>query len=67
MKKFLILTVATLVFCSFILTGCNLGGKSSGAKVIDIPLTEEEYAFGVDKSQPELLSKVNEFISKIKK
>lgn len=42
------------------------GQKATGAKVIDIPLTEEEYAFGVDKNQPELLAKVNEFIAKIK-
>ncbi len=58
-----------LMLCSFIFTGCNSGSKSSTAKrakVIDIPLTQEEYAFGVDKSQPELLEKVNEFISKIK-
>ncbi|HHV30086.1 transporter substrate-binding domain-containing protein [Acetivibrio mesophilus] len=66
MKKGFILTVAMLMLCSFILTGCNSGSESSRAKVIDIPLTEEEYAFGVDKNQPELLSKVNEFISQIK-
>ena len=30
-----------------------------GIKVIDIPLTEEEYAFGVDKAQPQLLADVN--------
>ena len=32
------------------------GDDSSAAavKVIDIDLTEEEYAFGVDKTQPEL-------------
>ena len=35
-------------------------------KVIDIDLTEEEYAFGVDKDQPELLEQVNDFIAKIK-
>ncbi len=35
-------------------------------KVIDINLTEEEYAFGVDKAQPELLEKVNAFIAEIK-
>ncbi|MBQ8625738.1 MAG: transporter substrate-binding domain-containing protein, partial [Agathobacter sp.] len=29
-------------------------------------LTQEQYAFGVDKNQPELLEKVNEFIKKIK-
>ena len=35
-------------------------------KVIDIALTEELYAFGVDKDQPELLAKVNTFIAEIK-
>ena len=43
--------------------------KSDGAvtaKVIDIDLTDEEYAFGVDKNQPELLEQTNAFIQKIK-
>lgn len=35
-------------------------------KVIDYDLTEEEYAFGVDKNNAELLAKVNEIIAKIK-
>jgi polar amino acid transport system substrate-binding protein len=35
-------------------------------KVIDVDLTNEEYAFGVDKEQPELLASVNEYISEIK-
>jgi len=35
-------------------------------KVIDINLTEEDYAFGVDKAQPELLEQVNAFVKKIK-
>ena len=38
---------------------------SVGVKVIDIKLTEEEYAFGVDKNQPELLAAANEFIAEI--
>ena len=38
----------------------------SGVKVINIELTEEEYAFGVDKAQPELLAKANEYLAKIK-
>ena len=47
------------------------GGSTSGdgavtAKVIDVDLTSEEYAFGVDKSQPELLEQVNAFIAEIK-
>ena len=36
------------------------------AKVIDIELTEEQYAYGVDKNQPELLEEVNTFIAEIK-
>lgn len=36
------------------------------AKVIDVELTSEEYAFGVDKNQPELLEQVNTFIAEIK-
>lgn len=35
-------------------------------KVIDIPLTKEEYAFGVAKNQPELLNKLNAYIARIK-
>ena len=34
--------------------------------MINIPLTNEEYAFGVDKDQPELLEEVNAFIADIK-
>ena len=40
--------------------------KTAAVKVIDIDLTEEEYAFGVDKTQPELLAEVNAFIAEIK-
>ncbi len=40
--------------------------SSTTAKVIDIDLTEEDYAFGVDKTQPELLEQVNTFVGKIK-
>lgn len=35
-------------------------------KVIEYDLTDEQYAFGVDKDQPELLEQVNAFIAKIK-
>lgn len=40
--------------------------KTPAVKVININLTEEEYAFGVDKNQPELLEQVNAFIAEIK-
>lgn len=40
--------------------------EAAGAvKVVDIDLTDEQYAFGVDKDQPELLENVNSFIAKI--
>lgn len=45
---------------------CAKSGKAKQVKLIQIALTEEEYAFGVDKNQPELLAKVNELIAKIK-
>lgn len=38
----------------------------SGIKVIDIPLTEEEYAYGVDKNQPELRANINKILSEDK-
>lgn len=43
--------------------GC--GSSKKTARVIEIELTQEDYAFGVDKDQPELLTKVNDFIKKI--
>lgn len=59
------------------LTGCGNQADSGNsqettnsskvtAKVIDIDLTDEEYAFGVDKEQEDLLKEVNEFIAEIK-
>lgn len=63
MKKILSLILASLMLvCAF--ASCS-DKKSAGVKVIDIELTQEEYAFGVDKTQPELLEKVNAFIDKI--
>lgn len=44
----------------------QLAKKIDGVKVIDIPLTEEEYAFGVDKNQPELYAAVNAIVKEIK-
>ncbi len=75
MKKLLAVCLTAALTVGLV-AGC--GGKSSDgdssnsgsssaktAKVIDVDLTSEEYAFGVDKSQPELLDQVNTFISKI--
>jgi ABC-type amino acid transport substrate-binding protein len=62
MKKMAVLTIVVAMM-AVMLAGC---GESAGVKVVSIPLTQEEYAFGVSKDQPELLEKVNEFIAKIK-
>ena len=40
-----------------------LAKKISGIKVIDIALTEEEYAFGVDKAQSELKNSINSILA----
>lgn len=66
MKKIL-----SLVLCIVMMLGiCAMAGcgkeDTITAKVIEINLTEEEYAFGVDKNQPELLAKANAFIAEIK-
>lgn len=68
MKKFL--SVVLAFACTVSLAACG-GNEGSGAekvtaKVIEMELTSEEYAFGVDKTQPELLEDVNAFIAKIK-
>ncbi len=77
MKKLLAMGLAA-VMAFTALVGCgsknnttvgtdnNAASNKKGVKVIDIELTNEEYAFGVDKQQPELLEEVNKFIAEIK-
>lgn len=62
MKKLVASLLAIVMACSM-LTAC--GNGANGVKVVEIDLTQEEYAFGVDKTQPELLEKANAFIDKI--
>ncbi len=63
MKKALALLLAlVLILCSFAACGET---SANTTKVIEVDLTEELYAFGVDKTQPELLASVNEFIAQI--
>ena len=67
--KFLALTLSAVLAVSAF-TACkktnNGSGSTKTAKVIDIDLTQEEYAFGVDKDQEDLLKQVNDFIKEIK-
>lgn len=66
MKKILAFVLAALMVFSLAACGGN-AEPTAKVKIIDINLTEEEYAFGVDKNQPELLENVNAFIDKIMK
>lgn len=73
MKKIVSLLLAAMMMLS--VTACGSDEKNGGstenegpvtAKVIEVDLTSEQYAFGVDKAQPELLEQVNAFINEIK-
>ncbi len=64
MKKIISLILAAALL-SMTLFACVSCGGSKQVKLINIALTNEEYAFGVDKNQPELLEQVNAFITKI--
>ncbi len=63
MKKLIALALS-VVLAIGAFTGCG-NKETTTAKVIEIDLTNEEYAFGVDKTQPELLASVNAFIAEI--
>ena len=65
MKKFLLILLAAVLLLP--LASCG-GSASSGnaVKVIDIPLTVEEYAYAVKKGDTELLADVNAFLAEIK-
>ena len=61
--KIAVVLMALVLACgSFV--GC--AGEAKKVKVIDIPLSEEEYAFCVSQENTEFLGKVNEFLKKIK-
>ncbi len=64
MKKIVTLCLICTLLLSTLL---SLGScaKTDGVKVIDIPLSEEKYAFAVSKTDAELLTKVNEYLAKI--
>lgn len=65
MKKFVAILCAVLILATLC---CACGEKASAekVKVIDIALSEESYAFCVNKEDTELLGKVNEYLKKIK-
>ena len=63
MKKLIALALS-VVLAMGTFAGCG-NTEATTVKVIEIDLTSEEYAFGVDKTQPELLESVNAFIAEI--
>lgn len=66
MKKKIMATVMAAAVTVASLAGCGAGGSGKlTAKVIDVDLTSEEYAFAVNMDDPELLSKTNEYIASI--
>ena len=46
-------------------TDADSASASEKVRVIDVDLSSEQYAFGVDKDQPELLQQTNDFIKEI--
>lgn len=68
-KKVFVAVLATALAITCF-AGCSNSGDQTNAqakvKVIDIELTNEEYAFGVDKNQPELMEEANALIQEIK-
>jgi len=71
-KKILAVVLAALLACA-VFAGCSKDNdtktddtaKTEKVKVIDIDLSDEQYALGVNKDNEELLTKTNEFIGKI--
>lgn len=70
MKKFS--KVLAVLLAALFIVGCFAACGPKGetntvkVKVIEIDLSDEVYALGVDKDQPELLTAVNELITEIK-
>lgn len=80
MKKLLAMGLA-VIMTAVTVCGCGSPDNTAGdagknnadsgsevkqaVKVIDVDLTDEKYAFGVDKDKPELLKAANEFIKEI--
>ena len=68
-KKIALVLVAVMAATALFACGKKDNGSGTAkktAKVIDIDLTSEEYAFGVDKDQADLLESVNKFTKEIK-
>ena len=76
-KKISAAVLAVLMVVVAVFAGCSSSStddkkaddsttSAAKVKVVDIELSSEEYAFGVDKKQPELKDKCNELIADMK-
>ncbi|MBP5293011.1 MAG: transporter substrate-binding domain-containing protein [Clostridia bacterium] len=67
MKKILTIVLTVLLLSSMIVSMVSCGGSADAkkVKVIDIALTEEEYAFAVQKGDSEMLASLNAFLTEI--
>lgn len=67
MKKILSIALALVMMLSCIAAFASCKApEEKGVKVIEIKLTEEEYAFAVQKGNTELLNQLNDFMAEIK-
>ena len=67
MKKTLsmILAIVMLVGCMAMVSSCGACKGEVNVKIIEIPLSSEEYAFAIAKDDAELLAKTNEYLAQI--
>ena len=67
MKKTFAKLAAAVMALSLMLTCfASCGAKNTKVKVIDLPLSSEEYAFAVAKGEDAFLKQVNDFLKEIK-
>ena len=65
MKKIISLTLAlVMLICVFAFTSCN--GDKPKVKIIDVQLTQEEYAFVVKEGNTALKQDMDAFLAEIK-
>ncbi len=66
MKKIVSLLLVLLMLAANVALFASCGIKDEKVKVIDISLTEEQYAYAVKKGNSELLASINSFLGDIK-
>ena len=66
MKKILSFALALLMMVTCVACFASCGDSVKAVKVIEVKLTEEEYAFAVQKGDTELLNQLNAFMAEIK-